>query len=226
MASAVIFCSFLLQRQAKRQGISHEVVFDLIFCVVLSGLIGSRLFFVFLNMQYFLNNPLEIFMLHHGGLAWQGGLILGSLAGFVFIWKKKLPILKTLDFIIPYLALGQAIGRIGCFFNGCCYGKEVSWGIFFPVHGAHLHPTQLYSLISLLAIFFILRFIQRNKHRQGDILILYFLLSSLQRFFIQFFRADYRPVFLNISIFQLINILFILLSIYGYAYLKRRSGSR
>ena len=94
MALAVIFCSFLLQRQAKRQGISFDVIFDLIFWVVLFGIIGSRLFFIFLNTQYFLNNPLEVFMLHHGGLAWQGGLILGSLAGLAFIRKKKLQMLR------------------------------------------------------------------------------------------------------------------------------------
>jgi len=222
LALAIVVCSFLLQKEAKKKGINPDFIFDFVFWVTIFGILGSRIFFVFLNMSYFLENPLEIIMIYQGGLAWQGGLILGSMAGFVFIKKKKMPFLQTVDLIAPYIALGQAIGRLGCFLNGCCYGKEVAWGIFFPVHAATLHPTQLYSFASLLAIFFILKYSQKKNIASGTIFISYFVLSSVQRFLIQFVRADYDPIFLNLGFFQIINICIFLSAIYGYTYLNRR----
>ncbi|MDD3374833.1 MAG: prolipoprotein diacylglyceryl transferase [Candidatus Omnitrophica bacterium] len=222
LALAIVVCSFLLQKEAKQKGINPDFIFDLVFWVAIFGILGSRIFFVFLNISYFIDHPFEIIMIYKGGLAWQGGLILGSLAGFLFIKRKKEPLLQVIDLVAPYIALGQAIGRLGCFLNGCCYGKEAQWGIFFPVHSAKLQPTQLYSFASLLAIFFTLKYFQKKNIAPGTVFILYFILSSTQRFFIQFVRADYDPIFLNLGIFQIINICIILVATYGYAYLNRR----
>lgn len=222
LALALVICSFLLQRQAKRQGVNPELIFDFVFWVAVFGILGSRIFFIFLNLSYFSDNLLEMIMIHHGGLAWQGGLILGSLAGFLFIKKKKMPFWQTVDLIVPYIALGQAIGRIGCFLNGCCYGKQADWGIFFPVHDLILQPTQLYSSASLFVIFFALKYFQNKKLSSGTIFILYLILASTQRFFIQFLRADYNPIFLNLGIFQIVNICVVFLAAYGYIYFKYR----
>ncbi|MFA5060347.1 MAG: prolipoprotein diacylglyceryl transferase family protein, partial [Candidatus Omnitrophota bacterium] len=113
---------------------------------------------------------------------------------------------KIADLVAPYLALGQAIGRLGCFLNGCCYGKAVSWGLFFPVHGAHLHPVQLYTSFDLLIIFFILKKYQRLERNSGETFVLYLILASLERFCMEFLRADHVQVWLGLSIFQIVSI--------------------
>ena len=226
MALAAIVCSLLLQREAKKNHLDPDLIFDFVFWIVISGILGSRLFFVLLNLEYFTRNPLEIIFLQRGGLAWQGGLIFATLAGIGFIHYKKMPLLKTLDFFIPYAALGQALGRVGCFLNGCCQGREWVHGLYFPVHQAYLHPTQLYSAVNLFIIFVILKFFQSRNKVDGRIFIWYFILASLERFCVQFLRADYNPFFLGLGIFQIINIIMIALALYGDLYLLRRAKRR
>lgn len=161
LAIAVMVCSFLLSRDASKVGISQETIFDLVFWVILGGIVGARIFFILLNIPDFSTDPKQIIMIPNGGLAWQGGLVLGCLAGILYVRKKKLSLSMILDLAAPYLALGQAIGRIGCFLNGCCYGRPVAWGIYFPVHSNHLHPTQIYDVVMLLGVFFVLKYLQK-----------------------------------------------------------------
>ena len=214
MALAFFICSWLLSRDACRFNLSSEVVSDMIFWIVISGLLGARLFFIVLNWDYFRENPVEIFMIQHGGLSWQGGFILGSGAGLYLVRKRSLPLLPVVDLFAPYIALGQAIGRIGCFLNGCCYGKEVAWGMFFPVHQARLHPTQIYESLGLLGVFFILKKCQQLKHGAGDIFFLYLFLASMLRFIVEFFRGDPAPVLGGLRIFQVISLGITLLAVY------------
>jgi len=222
LALALVVCALLLSQEAKRKGINPDIIFDLIFWLAACGIVGSRIFFVILNFSFFKRNLLEIFMVQHGGLAWQGGLIFASAAGIVFIKRKKLLFWETLDLLAPYVALGQAIGRVGCFFNGCCYGQPATCGIYFPIHGAVLHPTQLYSSFALVLIFIVLKFYQRFNPTHGQIFFWYFILASLQRFFIQFLRADYDPIFFGLGVFQIINLVILFSALYGNIYLNRR----
>ena len=226
IALAVLVCTFFLQLEARRRHWDPEIMIDLVFWVAVFGIIGSRIFFVILNAAYFFQHPVEILYLHQGGLAWQGGLILATAAGISFIRFKKMPILKTLDFVIPYAALGQSLGRVGCFFNGCCQGKEWAHGIYFPVHHATLHPTQLYSAVNLFVIFIILKIYQTRNTIDGRVFVWYFILASLERFIVQFFRADYEPFFLGLGIFQLITVALITLAIYADLYLLRHARRR
>ena len=161
-------------------------------------------------------------MLQRGGLAWQGGLVTGTLTALFLMKKKRMPVASTLDLLAPYIALGQAIGRLGCFLNGCCYGKEVSWGIFFPVYQAYLHPTQLYDSLGLFVLFIILKKYEKVNTQKGSVFILYIILASVQRFFIQFYRADHIPIFMGLSIFQISSLIIIAMAIYAYLYFKRR----
>lgn len=144
LAVAVILCTFLLSRDARREGIETDVITDLVFWIVIGGIIGARFFYILLNYSFFVDHPFEVIMIQKGGLAWQGGLIFGALTAVSFIRRKKLFLPAVLDLVAPYLALGQSIGRVGCFLNGCCFGKEFAQGVYFPVHAARLHPTQLY----------------------------------------------------------------------------------
>lgn len=209
---AFISGSLLAGFQAKKENINPDVIFNLAFIAFISGIIGARAFYTLENFNYYLKNPIEIIMLQHGGLSWFGGLILGSLSGIVYLKAKRLPIYKILDLIVPFVALAQAIGRVGCLLNGCCFGKVSKFGIYFPVHKAILIPTQIYSTLSLLLIFVLLRFAQDRPHKEGEIFFFYLLLYSVKRFFIEFFRADNNIIFFGLTLFQILSIVVFLLS--------------
>ncbi|MDD5500227.1 MAG: prolipoprotein diacylglyceryl transferase, partial [Candidatus Omnitrophica bacterium] len=136
-------------RQAARQGVEPAKIFDLCFYVFIAGIAGSRVLYVVNNFAYFAAHPLEIVMLQRGGMAIFGGIIFGFACAFIFIRKNKMGLLFTLDLLAPFVALGQSIGRIGCFLNGCCYGRPSEFGLYFPSAGQKLIPTQLYSSLLL-----------------------------------------------------------------------------
>jgi len=220
MAMAIFTCGYFLGKEAVSNGIRKEFVYDLIFWCVFGGIIGARLFYIALNPGFFLENPLEVIMVQHGGLVWQGGLIAGAISGIIFVKRKKWDVLRVLDIFAPYLALGQAIGRLGCFLNGCCYGKPFQWGIYFPVHEAWLHPTQLYLSGALFLIFFILKKFQKREHQIGDVFLVFLILDAVQRFFIEFFRDDHPGTSFYLSTFQWTSILIVIASLAVHFYFK------
>ncbi len=204
VALAFLVSSFLLIREARQKKLNENTIYDLCIFLLISGVISARLFYVFLNWSEFKANPIEIVMLQHGGLVWFGGLIGAVACGVVFISLKKMPLFSTLDLFAPYVILGQAIGRIGCFFNGCCFGGESKWGIYFPVHHATLFPAQLLDCFTLLVVFIILKSFRAS--RAGVVFSFYLMLAPLQRFLMEFARNDPRPFYFNLSIFQWISI--------------------
>ena len=210
---AFFACSYLSSLQARKEQMDGEQIFNLFFFIFISGVIGSRVFYVLMNISFYLHNPLEIIMLQHGGMAWFGGLIFGSAAAVLFIKRHKMNLLKTLDLVVPFIALGQAIGRIGCLLNGCCYGRESAFGLYFKVFDKTLIPTQLYSSLLLLLIFIILRFKQDRKHLPGEILCSYLFLYSLKRFFIEFLRNDSPRMFYGLTIFQVLSLIVFIVSL-------------
>jgi phosphatidylglycerol:prolipoprotein diacylglycerol transferase len=221
---AVVVCSLMLARDAVQRKIDADVAFDLVFWVMVGGIVGARIFYVLLNHTFFLEHPEEIIMIQNGGLAWQGGLILGFITGMMFVRKRRLSLSLMLDLAAPYLALGQAFGRIGCFLNGCCYGKEVSWGVYFPARDAHLHPTQLYDAGGLLIIFLILKRYQRFSEIQGLVFASYLILVSSLRFMVEFFRADHEVLIFGLSVYQYVCFgLLVFAFIFAYIMLIRHS---
>jgi phosphatidylglycerol:prolipoprotein diacylglycerol transferase len=211
-AVALIVSAMPAASQAKQKGIHLDIIFNLSFVLAVSGIGGARIFYIIQNLGYYLHNPVEMIMLQHGGLSWFGGLILGSIAGIIYIRKQKLSVYPLLDLVAPFIALGQAIGRIGCLLNGCCFGKESPAGLYFPAHNAFLVPTQIFSSLSLLLIFIILRFLQGRPYKPGGIFFTYLLLYAVKRFFIEFWRADNTVIFSGMTLFQLISILIFFLS--------------
>lgn len=222
LALAFVTSSYLVMGQAKKEGLDTKVVFNLIFFVFISGIVGARILYILGHWDYFLQNPREIIMLQHGGLSWFGGLLSGSIFAVAYLKAKKLPILKTFDLVSPFIALAQAIGRVGCLLNGCCYGKESAWGIYFPVHDAVLIPTQVFSSLLLILIFIILRFIQDRPHRAGEIFFVYLMLYSLKRFFVEFFRGDTQFFFFGLTFFQTFSIITLMIAITGFLFIKAR----
>ena len=189
---AFITGATLAAKEAKRQGLNPDDIFNLCFVAFISGVLGGRIFYVLENLKVYLANPLEIIMFQHGGLAVFGGIIAGVISAVIFLKRKKLPVLKTLDLLVPFVALAQAIGRLGCLLNGCCYGKTAV-------------PVQVYSSLLLVLIFLILRFFQAKPHKSGEIFFMYLLLYSLKRFFIEFWRLDNPAVFMNLTLFQVLG---------------------
>lgn len=221
LAVAVTVCAFMLSRDAGKAGLKPEVIYDFVFWVILAGIAGSRIFFIFLNLPDFVADPKQIVMISNGGLAWQGGLLLGAAAGIIFVRVHKLPVGLIADLSSPYLALGQAVGRIGCFLNGCCYGRESNWGIYFPVHHARLYPTQLFDTFMLSAVFLILKYFQSKSRVRGEVFCLYLVLASLARFINEFFRGDHVNTPVGLSIFQLVSLGVIFAGIGSWMYLRR-----
>jgi len=202
LAVAFLVGSILAGYQAKRQHFIPEIIFNFSFIVLVSGIIGARLLYIIENITYYVKAPAEIIMLPHGGLSWFGGLLSAIICGGIYLKKKKLSIYKIFDLMVPFVALAQGIGRIGCLLNGCCFGRT-------PV------PIQIYSSLILIIIFVILRFLQDKPHKEGQIFFAYLMLYSLKRFFIEFWRLDNEIIFLGLTLFQLISIL-----IFSFSVLK------
>lgn len=205
LALAFITSSILAEREAKRRGASYHLIPNLFLICLVSGIIGARFFFIILNINFFLSAPIEIIMFWHGGLVWYGGLIFALACGLIYLKVKKQAILPILDLLAPYIALAQSIGRIGCFLNGCCFGKP------WPLYNIP-YPTQIISSLAMLFIFLILRSFQCLDFPKGNIFLLYLVFYSLKRFFIEFLRGDAYPVILGLSIFQIISVFIFILT--------------
>jgi phosphatidylglycerol:prolipoprotein diacylglycerol transferase len=219
VALSFLVCAGLLTAEAKRRGGDENVVYNLCFVFLSSGIIAARLLYVVLNWNDFKVDLWEIVKLQHGGLVWFGGWAGAVGGGLLYMKRKKLDMIATLDLFAPYTALAQSIGRIGCFFNGCCYGKESSWGVFFPVHGRILWPVQLLDAFSLLVIFIILRAAQKRPQK-GRTFVFYLILAALQRFLMEFIRADARPFYFGLSIFQWMSVFLFTAGILGILFLS------
>ena len=187
-------------REAKRCGVDHEKIMDLSFYILVAAIVGSRLAYIGTVPDEFLANPLEMFKIWKGGLVFYGGFVGAMLTAIIYLKVKHLPIWKTGDILAPAVALGHCLGRMGCFFAGCCYGKacDLPWAITFhdpaslaPIN-VPLHPTQLYSSAGNFLIFLILLVVRRYQKFEGQLFWLYVLLYGVTRSFIEMFRGDYR----------------------------------
>ena len=221
LAVAFLIGSSLVALQAKRQHVDPDIIFNLCFLVFISGVIGARILYVIENINYYLKEPFEIILLSRGGLSWFGGLILGFISAVAYLRKKKLPTYTILDLVIPFVALAQAMGRVGCLLNGCCYGGVSKYGIYFAAHELPLIPTQLYSSLALIFIFIILRFLQDRPHREGEIFFAYLILYSAKRFFIEFWRQDNEIILFGLTLFQLISFVIFFLAAWKFLLNKK-----
>ena len=183
---------------------------------LIAGIIGARLYYCLFNFKYYLANPTKIFALRDGGLAIYGGVILGSLAAFIISKFKKINFADLMDYISPYLTLTQGIGRIGNFFNVEAYGVETKnifrMGIFKNGNFIEVHPCFLYEFVACIAIFIVLKFLQKRRKFEFQIFSTYMILYGLTRFFIESIRVD--SLYLgNIKISKLISLVFVVIGV-------------
>ncbi|CAI2718571.1 prolipoprotein diacylglyceryl transferase [Nitrospina watsonii] len=223
----------LAARQGEKDGLDAQKILDLCFYLLIASILGGRLLYVVVEYRYFMSNPVEILKFWKGGLVYYGGLMGAVGAAWFFMRKFKLPFWKTADVLAPSIAIGQAIGRWGCFFAGCCYGvrTDAPWAITFtnldslaPLNVA-LHPTQIYLSLNALIIFGVLLWLQKRKQFDGQVILAYGILYSIGRFIIEFYRGDDRgyavPEMLSTS--QFIGLFILALSI--VLWVRRRSGT-
>ncbi|TNF46376.1 prolipoprotein diacylglyceryl transferase [bacterium] len=216
----------------RQQGGEPGKIVDLSFMVVLSGLIGARIVFVLVNLDYYRGNPLEIFMIWKGGLVFFGALIGGALGLAIAVRLYRLPFWAIMDITAPGMALGHTLGRLGCFSAGCCFGEPTTawWAVTFTdprclatdVLNTPVHPTQLYSFFGLLALAVFLVWKQWRKSFDGQIIAMYIGIYSIFRFIVEFFRGDFRGgveiagTFLSTSQIFALALLPLAISIYIY----------
>jgi phosphatidylglycerol---prolipoprotein diacylglyceryl transferase len=222
LAMGFLAAIWFSKRNARFYDLKPDDISDLFFVILVSGIVGARLLYVIINFDDFRASPLDVFKLWNGGLVFFGGFIGAVAASIVTIRIKNLPFFKTADTIAPGVALGHGIGRLGCFFAGCCYGRQCDLPIavefshpdsLAPLH-VPLHPTQIYMVVANLILFLILIFLQRRKRFHGMIFLSYIILYSLFRFIIEFFRGDFRGDFFLefLSVSQGIGILAIVIA--------------
>jgi phosphatidylglycerol:prolipoprotein diacylglycerol transferase len=201
VAGAFLTALWITGRLALQSRLDQEAVLNLGIYCALAGIVGAKLLMIVLDPAI-RDNWHEIFSLstlQAAGIFYGG--FLAALAMAVFYMRRRyLPVLKTMDVFAPGLAVGHAIGRLGCFSAGCCWGlpTRLPWAVTFTSQrakelvgvplGEPLHPTQLYESLGELIIFAALYFLFLRPHREGSIIILYFVLYGTLRFLVEFVR--------------------------------------
>jgi phosphatidylglycerol:prolipoprotein diacylglycerol transferase len=247
MLTLALFGSMALAEwRARKEGLDPELVSYLAIWILIGGLIGARAFFV---VEYWgsLKSVWDVFKIWEGGIVFYGCIIGGAVAFVLFRRLYPFPLRPMLDVIAPALALGIALGRIGCFLNGCCYGDVCSlpWAVTFPrgsspwSHQVNLglisesaprslpvHPTQLYSALDGLILLFLLTAYYPLRRRDGEVMALLMVTYPITRFFIERLRSDEPGMFVGLTISQAISVIVFVLGLAYWAYLSRLPRDR
>jgi len=196
MATAFLVCYFILKHEAVKRGDNPDFASSLIFWAAIGGIIGAKIFYLVEFFQDVLQDPVGM-IFSGAGLVFHGGLIGGTTAVVLLIVLSKKPLGEWADIIGPVLLIGQGIGRIGCFFAGCCHGIacDLPWAVTFP-HASPpanypVHPTQLYETLINISLFFVLvKLIRPRTKRVGTTFALYLIIAGVERFFMEFIRVN------------------------------------
>ncbi len=189
ICAGILLAGFLAVRRAPSHGISSDDILDIILVSVPVGIVGARLWYVLFNWEYY-HSFYDVINIRAGGLAIHGGLIFGALTAVLMCRKKRCNPFDVLDVAFPCIALAQAIGRWGNFFNQEAHGTptDLPWAI--TIDGVKVHPTFLYESLWCLMLFFLLSYADRRRRFRGETVMLYGVLYSLERFFVEQLRTD------------------------------------
>jgi len=210
---AFAFGIWLGMKRAKRVGINPGKVMDISVWLLISSMIGARLMYVLFHLDEFRGRWLDVISpfqsdgtIGIAGLVVLGGVMFAVPVGWIYLKHNRIPPLKMMDILIPSLALGTAIARVGCFLNGCCFGlpTNLPWGVVFPetcyagsvFPNQHIHPTQLYEIIYSVIIGVILLLRSPAKRFEGELLYLFFILYGPFRFLnetLRYYRESMIP---------------------------------
>ena len=227
-------CILWFYRRCRFFNLSQKKGMDIVLVLLITGFVGARLAHIFFeNPSHYLFHPLDVFYFWQGGFVFYGGAFLSYLSVVFFIKKLKLDFWIWHDVLTPVLALGYALGRLACFFAGCCYGKICTLPWALPLKQMDLqngkvevflrHPTALYaSVLEFSALFFLLWF-ETKKPKPGQVFLIWVLCHSVNRLIMEIFRADPRgPQPYGISLSMAVS--FILFFISVFLLIKIRFG--
>ena len=218
IAIAFLVGVYVAKIEAARKHIKKDLLYDFVFSLLIGALIGARLYYLaFFDPSSFIKDPVSIFKIWEGGLAIHGAILGGIVSGLIFAKLKQKSFWRIADLVAPSLLLGQAIGRIGCFLNGCCFGvpTESIFGVRFPkasladiaYRGLAVHPTQIYEFLLNLIGFFILWVARLRVKFDGGIFLLYLMIYSCVRLAVSGIRGDSLYVWTtDLKIAQVISI--------------------
>jgi len=206
---ALAHLAWLGRREGRPPGMASEFVVWIMF----AGILGARVAYVLGNLRFFLESPGEIIRLDHGGLAYYGGFTGAALAVMLFARFRRVPLWALADWITGALPLAHAIGRVGCFLNGCCYGRpsQAPWAVFS--HDALRQPVQLYEAAFNVALYGLLLWAWPRRRRDGDLLALYLVTYPVGRFLLEFLRGDERLHWLGLNVAQDYSLLLLALGV-------------
>ncbi|PIR20940.1 MAG: prolipoprotein diacylglyceryl transferase [Deltaproteobacteria bacterium CG11_big_fil_rev_8_21_14_0_20_47_16] len=192
------WCGF----DAKRRGENPNRIMDMVFYMILTGLVVSRLHYILVvDPGMFIHAPLDIFKIWQGGITFYGGVVGGIMAVAFYVWRYKLSFWTCADIVAPGVSLGHAFGRLGCLMAGCCHGRpaplDAWYGITFPDGvgslapvGIALYPTQIMESLGEVCIFLFLAWMGRRQKFSGQIILLYLMIYAVLRFTLEYIRGD------------------------------------
>jgi phosphatidylglycerol:prolipoprotein diacylglycerol transferase len=202
MAVAFLFGTWLSLREARRLQLDEDKVVSVILVALVAGVLGARMLYVLEHVSEFRREWGSVLALWQGGLTLYGGMVAGVFGGLLWARRTGLPIWVTADALAPALTIGGAIGRVGCFLNGCCYGRptRLPWGVSFPPDSfagldfgnARIHPSQLYFSLAGLVLFAVVWVLRKRSGTPGTLFWMSLLLYGLVRIPLDFTRA-YEP---------------------------------
>ncbi len=225
----------------KRDNRDFSYCSDLLFWIMVSGLLGARVAYVLSDIGQFMRNPVEIIMLWKGGLIYYGGFLGSGIALIIFARRHREDIQGLLDFVVVSVPLAHFFGRIGCFLNGCCYGKiwHGPFGVRFPAgsyawykhvdlekiskftaESLPVHPVQLYESGFNLMVYFLLlwAYTHRDRNKSGRILALYCFTYPPGRFLLEFLRGDHEIFIMGLTVSQVTSLFLIVLGLVALSF--------
>ena len=223
-----IFMGILVILKIKKHfypDISSDSIFDISFLLIICGIIGARLYYVFLDHKYFIKFPFEIPALWHGGISIQGAIIAGIIAGIIYVKKHNIDFFRYADLFVFGLVTGQILGRWGNFFNSEAFGlpTNLPWGVYIPYNNRPIeyknyeffHPAFLYESLLSIWIFIILYFIltKYKKRKDGLIFFYYIILYSIARILVESIRTDSVLNIYGFHIAHIVSVLFIIIAL-------------
>jgi phosphatidylglycerol:prolipoprotein diacylglycerol transferase len=233
-AAYLLGLQFALMR-ARARGLKPERVMDLGIWIIVSALLGAKLLLLLIEWETYSRSGADLLTLVRSAGVFYGGLVVAVVVALFYLWKHRMPVWSVTDVFAPGIALGHIVGRLGCFFAGCCFGRETSvpWAVTFRNEYAArnvgtplsvpLHPTQLYEAgAELLILVLLLATERRGRPFPGRTFWAYMLMYGVSRFVIEFYRGDVRGAIGMFSTSQFVSLLIVPVSIGMLLYLSRR----
>jgi len=225
-AAGMLTVFMMLPSRAARAGVPLPVAMDMLFFLFVAGILGARALFVLQHFDDYAGRPLDILSLREGGLVWYGGFIAAATFGSAYAVVRRWPLLKLCDLFSPLAALAHGVGRLGCFLNGCCWGRvtDSSWGVLFPGEEFARHPVQLYEAGALFALALWLdRLSTRPGRREGSTFTAYLGAYAAVRFGLEFLRGDQMP-YAGLTLPQWTSLAFAAGAVFLYLSIRRRGS--